>query len=75
MDAPLFEFLAPPGSPDASENSYLLTSAHDVSSSSIRLLRGEGFSEKGARLQRISDDGLGCSVAKASDLPELFGPS
>jgi hypothetical protein len=28
-----------------------------------------------ARLQRISDERLGRSVARASDLPELFGPS
>jgi len=28
-----------------------------------------------ARLQRISDEGLGTSVSRASDLPELFGPS
>jgi hypothetical protein len=43
--------------------------------SRFHLLRGEGFCGTDARLQRISDDGLGCFVAEASDLPELFGPS
>lgn len=38
-------------------------------------LQGGTLRVASARLQRLSNKGLGCSVARASDLPELFGPS